>query len=153
VSARTLPLTANIYSLYCASVTRNGRFAKSEADTAPRPRDTSKIGSAQQTSVVENANSTSHAHLHGVVVSCTETNRFQNGWGNFDLMIETLQSGLQDGPWLLGEQLTAADVLVGSSVVFMRQIAMLPDSKLIADYADRCLERPAYQRALAAEAD
>ncbi len=68
-------------------------------------------------------------------------------------MIETLQSGLQDGSWLLGEQFTAADVLVGSSVVFMRQFAMFPDSKLIADYADRCLERPAYQRALAAEAD
>lgn len=68
-------------------------------------------------------------------------------------MIETLQSDLQDGPWLIGDRFTAADVMVGSSVVFMRQFALLPDSKLIADYAGRCLERPAYQRALAAEAD
>jgi len=46
---------------------------------------------------------------------------------------------------------TAADVVVGSSAVFMRQFDMLPDSEAIGDYADRCLERPAYQRALAAE--
>lgn len=80
-----------------------------------------------------------------------ETNRFQSGWGSFDLMIETLESGLQDGPWLLGDQFTAADVMVGSRAVFMRVIDKLPDSKIIGDYADRCLERPAYQRALVAE--
>ena len=82
-----------------------------------------------------------------------ETNRFQSGWGDFDLMIETLENGLHDGPWLLGEQFSAADVMVGSSAVFMRQFDMLPGSKVIGDYADRCLERPAYQRALAVEGD
>ncbi len=82
-----------------------------------------------------------------------ETNRFQSGWGDFDLMIETLENGLQNGPWLLGEQFSAADVMVGSSAVFLRQFDMLPDSDLIGSYADRCLERPAYQRALAAEED
>ena len=82
-----------------------------------------------------------------------ETNRFQSGWGDFDLMIETLENGLKGGPWLLGERFTAADVMVGSSAVFMRQFEMLPDSKVIGDYADRCVGRPAYQRALAAEED
>ncbi len=43
--------------------------------------------------------------------------------------------------------------MVGSSAVFLRQFDMLPDSDLIGSYADRCLERPAYQRALAAEED
>jgi hypothetical protein len=27
-----------------------------------------------------------------------QTSRFQVGWGDFDLMIETLEYGLQDGP-------------------------------------------------------
>jgi glutathione S-transferase len=79
------------------------------------------------------------------------TNRFQSGWGDFDLMIETLEHGLQGGSWLLGDDFSAADVMVGSSAVFLRQFDMLPDSEVISTYADRCLERPAYQRALALE--
>lgn len=43
---------------------------------------------------------------------------------------------------------TAADVMLGSSVVFMRMFDMLPDSTALGAYADRCLARPAYQRAL-----
>lgn len=82
-----------------------------------------------------------------------DTNRFQSGWGDFNLMIETFEKGVRDGPWLLGEQFSAADVMVGSSAVFMIQFDMLPDSKIIEDYAARCLGRSAYQRALAFEED
>jgi glutathione S-transferase len=74
-----------------------------------------------------------------------------HGWGSFDRMIETLENGLQRGPWLLGDQLTAADVMVGSSVVFMRLFKMLPASATLDAYADRCLERPGYQKAMALE--
>ena len=74
------------------------------------------------------------------------------GWGSFDAMIRTLEGGLATGPWLLGDRFSAADVIVGSSAVFMRLFKMLPSSPVIEAYADRCLARPAYQRALAAEA-
>ncbi|RPH97478.1 MAG: glutathione S-transferase, partial [Lysobacterales bacterium] len=67
----------------------------------------------------------------------------------FDTMIEVLEKGLADGPWLLGAQFSAADVLVGSSVYFMKIFGVLPESRVLADYADRCLARPAYQKALA----
>jgi glutathione S-transferase len=80
-----------------------------------------------------------------------EPNRGRNGWGDFDLMIETLEAALQDNTWLLGEQFTAADVLVGSSVVFMRMFNMLPDSAVLGAYADRCLARPGYKKALTLE--
>ncbi len=83
--------------------------------------------------------------------SGTEPNRFRSGWGDFDVMIETLEAGLDDRHWILGEQFTAADVMLGSSVVFMRMFGMLPDSALLSAYADRCLERPAYIRARAIE--
>ena len=78
-----------------------------------------------------------------------DPNRFQNGWGDYDTMIETLESGLDPGPWILGESFSAADVLVGSSVLFMRQFGMLPDSAKLQAYADRCLERPGYATASA----
>ena len=75
----------------------------------------------------------------------------QNGWGSFDRMIRTLENGLAEGPWLLGELFTAADVMVGSSAAYMRMLKLLPPSPLIEAYSDRCLARPAYQKALALE--
>jgi glutathione S-transferase len=40
-------------------------------------------------------------------------------------------------------------VLVGSSVYFMKIFGVLPDSRALAEYAERCLARPAYAKALA----
>lgn len=82
-------------------------------------------------------------------VSNIEPNRVRNGWGDFDLMIETFDKGLDGKEWILGDRFTAADVMLGSSAVFMRMFNMLPASKNIGDYADRCLARPAYKTALA----
>ncbi|MGI9224366.1 MAG: glutathione S-transferase family protein [Woeseiaceae bacterium] len=78
--------------------------------------------------------------------SGVETNRFRSGWGDFDLMIETLENGIEGKTWILGEKFTAADVMLGSSVVFLRLFKMLPDSPSLNAYADRCLARPAYQK-------
>ena len=70
------------------------------------------------------------------------------GWGNWDLVIDTLRGGLAPGPWLLGERFSAADVLVGSAVYFMRLFGILPEDERLSAYADRCLARPAYAKAL-----
>ena len=78
-----------------------------------------------------------------------EPNRGRSGWGDFDLMIETFDMALDDRQWILGDQFTAADVMLGSSAVFMRMFDMLPDSRNLGAYADRCLDRPAYQKAMA----
>ena len=80
-------------------------------------------------------------------------NRLSNGWGDFDTMIETLERGVREshGAWVLGPRFSAADVMVGSSVLFMRAFNMLPDSGALNDYADRCAARPAYQAAQDAE--
>ena len=81
--------------------------------------------------------------------SGVESNRFRSGWGDFDLMIETLEQGIKDKTWILVDQFSAADVMLGSSAVFMRMFNMLPDSPLLESYADRCLARPAYQKVIA----
>ena len=83
--------------------------------------------------------------------SGTEPNRARSGWGDFDLMIETLEGGLKDREWIMGDHFTAADVMLGSSAIFMGMFGMLPESKVITDYADRCSQRPAYAKARSLE--
>jgi len=82
-----------------------------------------------------------------------QVNRGTSGWGDFDLMIETLQAGLEGRDWILGERFSAADVLLGSSVYFMRLFGILPENALLHAYADRCLARPAYAAALKRDAE
>ena len=76
-----------------------------------------------------------------------------SGWGNFKQMVEVLEKGLEGGQWLLGEQFSAADVMVGSSVYFMQQFGILPDNPVLGAYAERCLARPAYKKALAQDTE
>lgn len=78
-----------------------------------------------------------------------ETSKFAHGWGDYDTMIATLEGGLAPGPWLLGERFSAADVMVGSTVNFLKLFGILPESAVLEAYVERCLARPAYQRALA----
>ena len=75
------------------------------------------------------------------------------GWGNFNLMVEVLEKELEDSQWLLGEQFSAADVMVGSSVYFMQKFGILPENAVLGAYVERCLARPAYQKALARDAE
>ena len=76
-----------------------------------------------------------------------QPNRGRNGWGDFNTMIATLSHGIGQGPWILGEQFTAADVMLGSSVHFMQLFNMLGDAPNLIDYVERCRERPAYRAA------
>jgi glutathione S-transferase len=74
-------------------------------------------------------------------------NRSRNGWGDFEQMIGVFDEGLDGKDWILGDRFTAADVMLGSSAVFLRMFDRLPKTKNIARYADRCLARPAFQKA------
>ena len=77
-----------------------------------------------------------------------EVNRVSSGWGNFDTMIEVLEGRLSNHTWLVGDALSAADVLVGSSVYFLKLFGAMPESPALESYLERCLARPAYVRAL-----
>jgi glutathione S-transferase len=77
-----------------------------------------------------------------------EPNRGRSGWGDFESMIQTFDDALVGNEWILGDRFTAADVMLGSSAVFMRMFNMLPDSGNLDAYADRCLARSAYIAAM-----
>ena len=76
-----------------------------------------------------------------------EPNRGRNGWGDFETMIQVFDEALDGKDWILGDAFTAADVMLGSSAVFMRMFDMLPATKNIGGYADRCAKREAFVKA------
>ncbi len=77
-----------------------------------------------------------------------EPNPSQFGHGSYDQMIKVLETGLAGGQWLLGETFSAADIIVGSTANFMKGFNLLPVNATIEAYIERCLERPAYRRAI-----
>ncbi|MBT8039365.1 MAG: glutathione S-transferase family protein [Gammaproteobacteria bacterium] len=82
-----------------------------------------------------------------------EVNPGSCGWGNYEKMIETLSAGVAEGPWIMGDRFTAADVLLGSSVFFMKQFGLLAEGSALEPYLERCQARPAYQAAMSRETD
>lgn len=77
----------------------------------------------------------------------------QAGFGEFDRVFDVLEAAVEPGPWLLGERFSAADVLIGADLHFGMDIfKMVPERPALRAYVDRCLARPAFQRAKAIEA-
>lgn len=70
------------------------------------------------------------------------------GFGEFDRVIDVLEAAVQPGPWLLGERFSAADVLIGADLHYGVDIfKLVPERPALRAYIDRCLARPAFQRA------
>jgi len=75
------------------------------------------------------------------------------GFGEFDRVFEVLEGAVAKSPFLLGERFSAADVMIGLDLHFGIDIFKLVSSRLtLRAYVDRCLARPALQRAKAIEA-
>jgi glutathione S-transferase len=75
------------------------------------------------------------------------------GFGDFDQVINVLEGAVERGPWLLGENFSAADVLIGTDLHFGVDIfKLVPERPVLRAYIDRCLARPAFQRAKAIDA-
>lgn len=75
----------------------------------------------------------------------------QAAWGDFAAMAEVVTEAVAPGPWLLGEDFTAADVFVGSTLRWGVEWKLFADSGPVADYVGRCLARPALRTALELE--
>jgi glutathione S-transferase len=59
-----------------------------------------------------------------------------------------LEAALAKGPWILGEEFSAADITIGSDLNFaVRQFKMVPSRPAFDAYIARCVARPAFQRA------
>jgi glutathione S-transferase len=77
-----------------------------------------------------------------------EMNPVAAGWGDAQRVVDVLDAALQKGPWLLGENFSAADIVIGSGLNFgVRLFKMIPSRPSFDAYIARCMARPAFQRA------
>lgn len=72
-------------------------------------------------------------------------------YGDYDSVIATLNRQLEQGPYLLGDTITAADILWGVALAWTVSFKIVPDTPAIRAYIDRIGERPAVLRARAKE--
>jgi len=70
----------------------------------------------------------------------------QAGWGSYEEMLDTISEAVGEGPWLLGEQFTMADVVFGGTLRWMTMFGMLDKRPEYMAYVERLQERPAYVR-------
>jgi glutathione S-transferase len=76
-----------------------------------------------------------------------EPRRAMLGYGDFDTTMNVLAAAVATGPWLMGEQFTAADVVLGANVRWGMMFKMIPERPEFTAYAARIAARPAAQRA------
>ena len=77
-----------------------------------------------------------------------EMNPVAAGWGDSQRVIDVLDVALQKGPWILGERFSAADIVIGSGLNFaVRLFRIIPSRTSFDAYVERCMARPAFQRA------
>jgi glutathione S-transferase len=71
------------------------------------------------------------------------------GWVAVEEAIPFVVRTLTEGPYILGEKFSAADVLCATTFAMFASSPMRPKSDALETYVKRCIERPAYKRAQA----
>ena len=78
--------------------------------------------------------------------------RAMSPYGEYDTVMETLRAALTPGPYLLGEQFSAADVLWGTALSWTTAFKVVPEFPEVVDYLARVNGRPAVAAAKAKDA-
>jgi glutathione S-transferase len=69
------------------------------------------------------------------------------GYGSFEEVFDTAETALRDGPYLLGDRFSAADVYFGSALGFFLQFGSIEPRPAFTGYLERITGRPAAVRA------
>ncbi len=69
------------------------------------------------------------------------------GYGDYDRVVSVLEAAVSAHPYIAGERFTAADVYVGSHVMWGAQFGTLPKRDAFMAYIGRLADRPAHRRA------
>ncbi|NOJ45867.1 glutathione S-transferase family protein [Bradyrhizobium archetypum] len=75
----------------------------------------------------------------------------QSPYSDYESMLGALEAQLCRGPYLLGDHMTAADILWGIAFSWTMMFGLVPKKDVFARYAERITSRPAFQRINAAD--
>src|SRR5215831_13122197 len=76
-----------------------------------------------------------------------EARRGALGYGDFDTVMNVVAQAVSNGPYLMGDQFTAADVVIGSGLRFGMMFKLIPERPEFVAYVGRLNDRPALKRA------
>lgn len=67
----------------------------------------------------------------------------QTPYGDFDSMLGVLEEQLAKAPYLLGDAISAADILWGTALTWTLMFGLVPERPVLMEYAGRISSRPA----------
>ncbi len=67
------------------------------------------------------------------------------GYGSYDDVVSTLEKAVEGG-FILGDQFSAADVLIASTIGWMISQKDLEPKRVFTNYLQKCMDRPAFKR-------
>ena len=68
------------------------------------------------------------------------------GWGTPEEVEQVINDHLAKNKYFLGDEFSAADIMVGGSVHFMLLFKMMNETPVVKDYCDRITARPAFAK-------
>lgn len=74
------------------------------------------------------------------------------GWGDYPSMVAATVSAVGRGPYVLGDEFSMVDVILGATIRYMMRFKMIEELPVFVDYVGRLNARPANQRAEAKNA-
>jgi glutathione S-transferase len=74
-------------------------------------------------------------------------------YGDYDTMLRTIANQLAKGPYLLGERLSAADILLGNGLIWTMMWKLVPELPEFVAYASRLGSRPSIARVKAKDGE
>jgi glutathione S-transferase len=77
----------------------------------------------------------------------------QSPYGDYDTMLGALQAQLSKGAYLLGERMTAADVLWGTALNWTMMFGLVPKNDVFTAYTERMIARPAFKKVTVEDAE
>ena len=75
----------------------------------------------------------------------------QSPYADYETMLGALEAQMSKGPYLLGDRMTAADILWGVAFSWTMMFGLVPKKDVFVRYAERITSRPAFQRINAAD--
>ena len=74
-------------------------------------------------------------------------------YGDYDTVLRTLADQLAKGPYLLGERLSAADILMGNGLIWTMMWKLVPELPEFVAYTGRLASRPSIARVKAKDGE